>query len=90
MFLVLPLDKICLPLRIVVNRIVLIDVLSEVIQDFLDVELRFFLQLCYEDCLGNSDLSLTFFKVLTIFRIEQLGITTLDFFIIEQEALIVD
>lgn len=90
MFLVLPFDRICLPLCIVVKRIVLIEVLSEVIQDFLDVELWFFLQLCHEDCLGNSDLSLTFFKVLTIFRIEQLGITTLDFFIIEQEALIVD
>ena len=52
-----------------VERIVFVEVFPEVVKDFLNVELRLLLQLCHENGLGNSDLLLTFFKVLAILRI---------------------
>ena len=68
---------------------VVIKLLSEVLKHLLKVKLRLLLHLSHEDVPCMSDLLLASLEILTILRVEQLGIPAFDLFVVLQESLVV-
>ena len=70
-------------------RRIIVKLLPEVLEHFLKVELWLFLDLRHKDVPCVRNLLLAPFKVLPIFRIEQLRIPAFDLFVVLQKALII-
>lgn len=76
-------------LRSLFLRCIVIKLLSEVFKHLLKVKLRLFLHLSHKDVPCMSDLLLASLEILTILRVEQLGISAFDLFVVLQKSLVV-
>ena len=67
-----------------------IQVFPKVIQDALKVESWLFVHLLSEYSPGDRDLLLTFFKVLSVFSVKELRVSTFDLLVVLEEALVIN
>ena len=61
---------------------VVVEILSQVVEDVLQVETRFLLNLLLKDGLGSFHLLLSLLVILTVLRVQELRITTFDFLVV--------